>query len=265
MANYSSYKIVNGDQFVGAAVTATKFSGSPNSSYGVKWFFGTMCRCSPGCCCLWSTPTDVQNLWVQAWGSGGNGTGACSCNRCHHYEAAQGGYYNSKMLETNGGCQYTVCAAGVYPCLSRECYGCMGCTSYVNGYNLSNFCAIGGQRGNANPSWTEACTSDNACCRAPGNNGGDFGMGNHTSAWSNSRHDTYRGWCHCYHYGQSPTSAPLIGTYQSQSTRECWIRCGCWIAPYGHGGQNAMTTYCGNGHCGQGATGGGGLVKITYF
>ena len=135
MANYSSYKIVQGDQFVGAAVTATKFSGSPNSSYGVKWFFGTMCRCSPGCCCLWSVPSDVQNMWIQAWGSGGNGTGACSCSRCHHWEAAQGGYYNSKMIETNGNCQYTVCAGGVYPCLSRECYGCMGCTSYVNGYN----------------------------------------------------------------------------------------------------------------------------------
>ena len=169
------------------------------------------------------------------------------------------------MIETNGNCQYTVCAAGVYPCLSRECYGCMGCTSYVNGYNLSNFCAIGGQRGNANTSWTEACTSDNACCRQPGQNGGDFGFGNHTSAWSNSRHDTYRGWCHCYHYGQSPTSAPLLGTTAMQSIRECWIRCGCWIVPYGHGGMNAMTTYCGNGHCGQGGTGGGGLVKITYF
>ena len=131
MANYSSYKIVNGDQFVGAAVTATKFSGSPNSSYGVKWFHGTMCRCSPGCCCLWSVPSDVQNMWIQMWGAGGNGTGACSCNRCHHWEAAQGGYYNSKMIETNGNCQYTVCAAGVYPCLSRECYGCTGCSSYV--------------------------------------------------------------------------------------------------------------------------------------
>ena len=73
MANYSSYKIVQGDQFVGAAVTATKFSGSPNSSYGVKWFFGTMCRCSPGCCCLWTAPSDVQNMWIQMWGAGGNG------------------------------------------------------------------------------------------------------------------------------------------------------------------------------------------------
>ena len=168
------------------------------------------------------------------------------------------------MIETNGGCGYTVCAAGVYPCLSRECYGCVGCSSYVNGHNLSNFCAIGGCRGNANPSWSTACASLNPCCRAPGNNGGDFGIGNHGSAWSNSRHDTYRGWCHCYHYGHSPTSAPLIGTTAYQSIRNCWIRCGCWIVPYGHGGLNALTTYCGR-CCGQGGTGGGGLVKITYF
>ena len=135
----------------------------------------------------------------------------------------------------------------------------------MNGHNLSNFCAIGGCRANANPSWTESCASVWPCCRAPSSNGGDFGMGTHSSAWSNSRHDTYRGWCHCYHYGHSPTSAPLIGTTSYQSIRECWIRCGCWIVPYGHGGQNATTTYCGNGHCGQGGTGGGGLVKITYF
>ena len=170
--------------------------------------------------------------------------------------AAQGGYYNTKMIETNSGCNYTVCAGGVYRCLSRECYGCQGCSSYVNGHNLSNFCAIGGCRGNANPSWSTACASVNPCCRdSPGNNGGDFGIGNHSSAWSNSRHDTYRGWCHCYHYAHSPTSAPLIGTTSHQSIRECWIRCGCWIVPYGHGGQNALTTYCGSGHCGQGGTG----------
>jgi len=63
----------------------------------------------------------------------------------------------------------------------------------------------------------------------------------------------------------TPTSAPLIGTDVHQSLRECWVRCGCWIVPYGHGGQGAMTTYCGSSCCGQGGTGGGGLVKITYF
>ena len=168
------------------------------------------------------------------------------------------------MITTNGGCSYSVCAAGVYRCLSRECYGCIGCSSYVNGYNLSNFCAIGGCRANANPSWANSCTSVNTCCRGPSTNGGDFGMGDHAGVWNASRHDTYRGWCHCYHYGHRPGSAPLIGTQVTQSIRECWIRCGCWIVPYGHGGQNAMTTYCGR-CCGQGGTGGGGLVKITYF
>ena len=168
------------------------------------------------------------------------------------------------MITTTGGCQYRVCAAGVYRCLSRECYGCVGCASYVNGYNLSNFCAIGGCRANANPSWSTGCTSVNTCCRGPSTNGGDFGMGDHAGVWNVSRHDTYRGWCHCYHYGHRPASAPLIGTQVTQSIRECWIRCGCWIVPYGHGGQNAMSTYCGR-CCGQGGTGGGGLVKITYF
>ena len=98
-----------------------------------------------------------------------------------------------------------------------------------------------------------------------GNNGGDFGIGNHDPGWSVSKYDTYRGWCHCWQHATSPTSAPLIGSSAYQSLRSCWIRCGCWTVPYGHGGMSALTTYCGSGHCGQGGTGGGGLVKITYF
>ena len=89
-------------------------------------------------------------------------------------------------------------------------------------------------------------------------------MNSHGAHWSNARHDTYRGWCHCYNQGTAPTSAPLIGTAVFQALRSCWIRCGCWQVPYGHGGQGAQTTECGR-CCGQGGTGGGGLVKITYF
>ena len=43
----------------------------------------------------------------------------------------------------------------------------------------------------------------------------------------------------------------------------CWIRCGCWTVPYGHGGQGALTDQCGR-CCGQSGMGGPGLVKITY-
>ena len=265
MANYSSYKKVAGDQIATGALSADKFSQSPTGTFGVKWFYGQTTRCSPGCCCLWTVPTGVNKLWIQAWGAGGNGHGACSCNRCQHYMGAAGGHYNSVVVDTQAGCQYTVCAAGVYRCFSRECCGCIGCTSYVNGQGLSNFCAIGGCRGMANDSWTTACNGINHCCRGPGDNGGQFGFTSMGAHWSNQRHDTYRGWCHCYPQGTHPQSAPLIGTTVGYSIRECWIRCGCWDVPYGHGGQGAMTTYCGSGHCGQGGTGGGGLVKITYF
>ena len=49
----------------------------------------------------------------------------------------------------------------------------------------------------------------------------------------------------------------------SQSQVNCWMRCGDFYAPYGVGGQGAMTTYCER-CCGQGGTGGSGVVKITY-
>lgn len=264
MADYSSYKKINGDTFESGILSSAKFSSSPTSTYGVKWVYGTMCRCSPGCCCNWQVPTGVNKLWIQLWGAGGNGSGACSCNRCQHWKAAGGGYYNSQIVSTQAGCSYTACAAGVYPCLSRECYGCQGCSSYVNGYNLSNFCALGGGRGCSNTSWSTECTSDWACCASPTQWGGEMAMGNHYGVWNNASYDTYRGWCHCYNLGLTPTSAPLIGTMVQQGQRGCWIRCGCWIVPYGSGGQSAMTSYCGR-CCGQAGTGGGGLVKITYF
>ena len=112
------------------------------------------------------------------WGAGGNGSGACSCNRCHHYMGTGGGYYNTKTIDTAEGCTYSVCAAGVYRCYSRDCTGCEGCASYVNGYNLSNFCAIGGRRGESQTSWATYCHSQWCCCMNPGNNGGDgYGLG----------------------------------------------------------------------------------------
>lgn len=161
------------------------------------------------------------------------------------------------MIDTVPGCQYTVCAAGVYRCLSRECTSCKGCNSYVNGYNLSNFCAIGGAQGLANTNWTEYCYSCYSCCLNPGNNGGDFGMGSHVGMMGGIFN------CHCHHQYTRPTPAPFLGGTVAQAIAVCWIRCGCWIAPPGHGAQSASSTYCGR-CCGQGGTGGPGAVKITF-
>lgn len=264
MANYSSYKKLSADGIVDGAVEAADFSTALNGTYGVKWFHGGPCRCTPGCCCLWQVPTGVKTLQIQVWGAGGNGSGACSCNRCHHYRGSSGGYYNVKTIDVQEGWTYTVCAAGVYPCLSRECSGCEGCTSYVNGCNLSGFCARGGARGYANTNWAELCNSVNECCVQPGQHGGDWYQVTHTGSWSGAEFVYDRGFCHCYNQGMFSSGAALIGTVSTQSIRECWIKCACWSVPYGNGGASAMTSYCER-CCGQGGTGGGGLVKITYF
>ena len=265
MASYASYKKIVTDSIGANVVTASSITSPLNAIYGVQWFFGTPGVCSSGCCCLWTVPSGVKKLQIQLWGAGGNGSGACSCNRCHHYRGSGGGTYNVKTINVTPGWQYTICAAGVYPCCSFECVGCEGCSSYVNGCNLSNFCAVGGGQGYANTDWTETCNSVMHCCVGPTGNGGDWYQITHTGTWSAAEFVYDRGFCHCYNQAMFNSGAALIGTVSTQSIRECWIRCGCWHVPYGNGGQSAMTTYCGDSHCGQSGMGGGGLVKITYF
>ena len=259
MAQYTDYKKIDGASLPSGVITDAKIDPSAFNSWNIKWIYGSPNPVSSGCCCLWTVPSGVRKITFEIWGSGGNGHGKCSWDRCHHYRGAGGGYYNMKTIDTVPGCTYTVCAAGVYPCCSYECVGCNGCSSYVNGHNLSNFCAIGGYRGEANTSWNEACNSTFTCCLAPGNNGGDFGMGNHAGnfGWHASE-------CHCHCVGTHPSSAPFIGTDAQQNLTTCWTRHGCWTVPYGNGAMGGMTTYCGNWDNGYGNTGGPGLVKITY-
>ena len=262
MANYSSYKQIKNSQVTDQSIPASALASGAFSNWNIKWIYGSPNSCTPGCCCNWQVPTGVQKITWEVWGAGGNGHGACSCNRCQNWFGAGGGFYNTKTISATSGCQYTVCAGGVYRCCSRECTGCHGCASYVNGHNLSNFCALGGTRGCATGGWDNACFSQfERCCLNPGAWGGDFGMGNHTG--TSRRLD---GWnCHCYYNMSHSTGAPFIGTLGVVSAiRHCWMRCGCWTVPYGHGGQGAITPYCGSSCCGQGGQGGSGLVKITY-
>jgi hypothetical protein len=265
MASYSSYKKVSGSSLVSRSLTDTQFDIDARRNFGVQWIYGAPEACSTGCCCLWTVPTGVTKLFFELWGAGGSGNGACSCGRCQHYKGANGGAYNSKMIQTVVGCQYQVCAGGNSNCCRFECTGCYGCTSYVTGYNLTNFCAIGGQPACANADWTTACTSAYECCLEGSNNGGDLGYQNHGGTFGAVEWWYAVGFCHCHQQNTQPSSAPLIGTTVQTSINFCWMRCGCWTVPYGHGGQSAMTSYCGTGCCGQGGMGGPGLIKITYF
>jgi hypothetical protein len=260
MATYGSYKKIISSQYIDGSIPKSKLSPSGGPQYNVLWVYGSPNSCTGGCCCLWTVPSGVKRVTFELWGAGGNGNGACSCSRCHHYFGAQGGYYNTKTVLTVPGCQYTICAGGVYPCLSRECTGCNGCTSYVNGYNLSNFCAQGGATGCANTAWSTGCFSEwGRGCVGPVSNGGDFAIGNHAGAPHGHE------FCHCLNNEFCTTGAPFLSGGGSHGYLDnCWIRCGCWTAQYGSGGQSAMTSYCGTSCCGQGGTGGSGVVKVTY-
>ena len=261
MASYRSYKKVTAAMVPDSSISIEKLEPGSGPSFCVKHVYGTPNSCTPGCCCYWQVPSGATRITWEVWGAGGNGNGACSCNRCHHYRAPTGGAYNIRTIQPTGGCQYTVCAGGVYRCCSRECNGCEGCSSYVHGYNLSNFCARGGARGCANTDWSNHCHSTWWCCIAPGSWGGDFTMTSHQAQWSGH-------WdCHC---GGSvgnvcSVGAPFLAMGKEHKMTHCWIRCGCWTAPYATGGNNGMTSYCGSGHCGQGGQGGSGVVRITWM
>ena len=274
MATYASYKKVSGAQFDNSTLDDNRLANTTLNNFGVKWFHGLPCRCSPGCCCNWTVPTGVCRMTIELWGAGGNGSGACSCNRCHHFQAASGGTYNTKSIGTRGGCTYTVCAGGVYRCLSRECTGLAnGCTSYVNGYSLSNLCACGGQMAYANTAWTDQCYSDMPYCTSSYCNcggtcagNGDFKTWTHGGSFHGQSSFMYPGYaCHCWKSNNHSTGgARLTSGMYEQNANYCWIRCGCWIAPIATGGQSAVSNYCGR-CCGQGGTGGPGLVKVTYY
>lgn len=261
MASYSSYKKVKSESIVDATIPENKLEVNALKNYNVKWIYGALGPESGGCCCLWTVPSGVRRVTFELWGAGGNGHGACSCNRCHHYAGAQGGYYASKTISVTPGDTYTVCAGGVYPCCQFDCYGCHGCTTYVTGNGLSNFCALGGAGGCANTDWSTKCFSDwGRGCVSPTEYNADFAIGNHRGGFGGSWN------CHCYFYYSCSTGAPFLGgAGVHQRISECWMRCGCWSVPYAHGGEGAMTMYCGSGCCGQGGTGGSGVVKITYF
>jgi len=267
MASYTSYRKnrIKAENVENGAITNDDLAPDVRNTWCVKWIYGNANCCSPGCCCLWTVPSGVRQVKWEIWGAGGNGSGACSCNRCQHFMGAGGGSYNTRTVTSAPGCQYTVCAGGVYRCFSRECNGCQGCQSYVNGYNLSGFCADGGSRGCANGSWAESCYSYMPYCKHPGNNGGEFANYVHSGSYSTAIYQYPGGVCHCWKnttYTTGPTHLS-VGRID-MGNNFCWIRCGCWMVPYATGGQGAMSTYCGR-CCGQGGTGGPGVVKITFF
>ena len=106
-----------------------------------------------GRCCAFVVPTGVTSIKFEILSGGG--PGGSSGGDFDHGIGGQGGNYGAKTLTRSGsgfadGTVYTVCAAGTSECSC--CCSCNvncrhGCTSFVTGTGLTNFCAIGGMGG----------------------------------------------------------------------------------------------------------------------
>lgn len=278
MASYASYKKVQADSIVDGTVTADDLAIGAGHNLGVQWIYnarGMLChQCArqSGCCeqangkcCYWTVPSGVSTVTFEIWSGGGGGPGHTCCNCCSFAIGGSGGSYATKTINTTPGCAYTVCSGGAWPCgKSHTCTASMGCKSYVQGHNLSNFCAIGGCGGwmcNGDawgPRHTHACNTCNIC----GVFGADFGMGG-TSGWHPGH-----GYCHCIYTYSGTGQAPLIGKMAVSVTNEGWCNCGCHIEWPAGGGMAGTSSYCGNwAKCCAGGSGqgGSGVTRITFM
>jgi hypothetical protein len=119
----------------------------------------------------------------------------------------------------------------------------MGCKSYVNGHNLSNFCVTGGCPGwmcNGDawgPRHTQTCGNCNIC----GIFGADFGIMGSTGVSGG------HGGCQCKSADWMQTGvAPFVGKMGVHSHAEAWCGCACYTNWPAGGGMTGTSSYCGN-------------------
>lgn len=116
-------------------------------------------RC--GATCTWTVPSGATKVQFQIWGAGGNSNGARCCGGSPWGAV---GAYATVIIDAVPGCQYTLCAGCAVCCNSAYSTGQSGCggNSYVTGFDLSGFCAEGG---NPRISCAMAKLHGGSCCR----------------------------------------------------------------------------------------------------
>ena len=112
---------------------------------------GSICVCNAdgtsGNSCTWTVPAGVTMARFQIWGAGTPSAGSACCGGS---KFGGTGAYASVMMPVTEGCQYVICAGGTTSACSYYDYSVdistfAGCSSYVTGYGLCNFCAEGGE------------------------------------------------------------------------------------------------------------------------
>jgi hypothetical protein len=234
-----------------------------------------------GRCCAWTVPVGTTSIKFEILSGGG--PGGSSGGDYDYGIGGQGGNYGSKSLQKSvhgftDGTVYTVCAAGTSVCSC--CCSCNvncrhGCTSFVTGTGLTNFCAIGGMGG---PTiWDKMdncynCHIGNVQCN----------LGLYNSSWQANACNTpvygadmcFRGTagsmnrqynCCADHFSVAggptgPFTAPhgVGGKHPCVGNLACCSAHAAWPGGGGAGHSTMSSNAC------WGSFGAGGLVKITY-
>lgn len=203
--------------------------------------------------CTWTVPSGVSTATFEIWGGGGAGGPKCCCY-CGASGAGSAGGYSIKTIAVSPGTQYTLVAgaggAPVYCSVGGVNQGCRGCTTYVTGSNLSNFCAEGGIGG-----FTVCCYQMTSGCGGLAY-GGDFNIQG-GDAWQ-------KGGCSSFICHFSAGGAAAFSGRATHATEHCCAyfspgRCGAFP---GGGGTGFFACACDCCSC----QGGGapGLIKVTY-
>lgn len=202
--------------------------------------------------CSWVVPAGVTSATFEIWGGGGAGGPMCCCY-CGNSTSGHGGGFSMKTVTTTPGDTYTVVAGSggqtVYCAVGGANTGCRGCTSYVTGTGLSNFCAEGGYGGY----WT-CCSPMSSCC-------GGLAYGGDYNFMGGSGHGMQWSWVCTFSTGGA---SGLWGGFAPWHTFHCcpYMSCGtCGQFPGGGGsGLNKCCCDC----CGCSGGGAPGMVRITY-
>jgi hypothetical protein len=278
VATYSSYKKITNDNLNPDIVTQAKLVAGAATNSGILWIYNSRAlschQCSNagscveqanGRCCLWTVPAKVSSVTFELWSGGGGGAGNTCCNCCSFGIGGAGGSYATKTITTAPGCQYTVCAGGSWPCSkSHTCDAGMGCRSFVVGYNLANYCVVGGCGGVMcnGDAWGPRSPMQCANCLICGIFGADFGIMGTTGTKLGVMG------CHCAGAdGQWTGTVPMLGTWSFNQATEAWCSCGCYVNWPSGGGVTGASSYCGNNAkccAGGSGQGGSGIVKITF-
>lgn len=211
-----------------------------------------------GRCCLWTVPAGSTWIHFEIWGGGGGGGGSCCCMGGR--PGGSGAYSTFDVFSsTLTGCQYTICAGGTTG-TSNTNEGCVGFTSFVTGFGLSNFCATGGSAGctSCNTLQTQTnCCGLPLCCCAFGGDINDHGQQSQFISYPSCANSFQQ-----YAMVAAKTvSGPAVGPGGCITGG---FGCGFWFNNTIFPGGGGMSAQAHSGNCWCGMYGAGGLVSVTF-